>query len=94
MTGQTTQVDSTNNQASFDFNPNTDVNKTDGHVNNRDFIGDKGANGYIQETYYISNNVNGSQTSNLLQNRIYQGNSYDTLETEDQTARQEFKNTY
>ncbi|MDM8206221.1 accessory Sec-dependent serine-rich glycoprotein adhesin, partial [Ligilactobacillus salivarius] len=82
------KVDSTNNQASFDFNPNTDVNKTDGHVNNRDFIGDKGTNGYIQETYYISNNVNGSQTSNLLQNRIYQGNSYDTLETEDQTARQ------
>ena len=82
------KVDSTNNQASFDFNPNTDVNKTDGHVNNRDFIGDKGTNGYIQETYYISNNVNGSQTSNLLQNRIYQGNSHDTLETEDQTARQ------
>ncbi|MGK4047661.1 accessory Sec-dependent serine-rich glycoprotein adhesin, partial [Ligilactobacillus salivarius] len=82
------KVDSTNNQASFDFNPNTDVNKTDGHVNNRDFIGDKGTNGYIQETYYISNNVNGSQTSNLLQNRIYKGDSYNTLETEDQTARQ------
>ena len=88
LTGQKTHVNSTNNQASFDFNPNKDVNKTDGHVNNRDFIGDKGTNGYIQETYYISNNVNGSQTSNLLQNRIYQGNSYDTLETEDQTARQ------
>ncbi|OQR17224.1 cell wall anchor protein, partial [Ligilactobacillus salivarius] len=88
LAGYTTQVNSTNNQASFDFNPNTDVNKTDGHVNNRDFIGDKGTNGYIQETYYISNNVNGSQTSNLLQNRIYQGNSFDTLETEDQTARQ------
>src|SRR5699024_5253963 len=88
LTGQKTHVNSTNNQASFNFNPNTDVNKTDGHVNNSDFIGDKGTNGYIQETYYISNNVNGSQTSNLLQNRIYQGNSYDTLETEDQTARQ------
>ena len=88
LTGYKNQVDSTNNQASFDFNPNTDVNKTDGHVNNSDFIGNKGTNGYIQETYYISNNVNGSQTSNLLQNRIYQGNSYDTLETEDQTARQ------
>ena len=88
LAGYTTQVNSTNNQASFDFNPNTDVNKTDGHINNRDFIGDKGTNGYIQETYYISNNVNGSQTSNLLQNRIYQGNSFDTLETEDQTARQ------
>ena len=88
LTGQKTHVNSTNNQASFDFNPNKDVNKTDGHVNNRDFIGDKGTNGYIQETYYISNNVNGSQTSNLLQNRIYQGSSYDTLETEDQTARQ------
>ncbi|MDM8273317.1 accessory Sec-dependent serine-rich glycoprotein adhesin [Ligilactobacillus salivarius] len=84
--GYKPQVDST--KTSFDFNPNTDVNKTDGHVNNSDFIGDKGANGYIQETYYISNNVNESQTSNLLQNRIYQGNSYDTLETEDQTARQ------
>ncbi|OQQ92762.1 accessory Sec-dependent serine-rich glycoprotein adhesin, partial [Ligilactobacillus salivarius] len=91
LTGNKTQVDSTNNQASFDFDPSPnkdDVNKTDGHVNNRNFIGDKGSNGYIQETYYISNNVNGSQTSNLLQNRIYQGNSYDTLETEDQTARQ------
>ncbi|TFE22650.1 accessory Sec-dependent serine-rich glycoprotein adhesin, partial [Ligilactobacillus salivarius] len=88
LTGNKTQVDSTNNQASFDFYPKTDVNKTDGHVNNRNFIGDKGSNGYIQETYYISNNVNGSQTSNLLQNRIYQGNSSDTLETEDQTARQ------
>ena len=88
LTGQKTHVNSTNNQASFDFNPNKDVNKTDGHVNNRDFIGDKGTNGYIQETYYISNNVNGSQTSNLLQNRIYQGYSFDTLETEDQTARQ------
>ena len=88
LTGLKTHVNSTNNQASFDFNPNKDVNKTDGHVNNSDFIGDKGTNGYIQETYYISNNVNGSQTSNLLQNRIYQGNSYDTLETEDQTARQ------
>ena len=82
------KVDSTNNQALFDFDPNKDVNKTDGHVNNSYFIGDKGSNGYIQETYYISNKVNGSQTSNLLQNRIYQGNSYDTLETEDQTARQ------
>ena len=89
LTKVKTTVDSTNNQASFDFAPNTDdVNKTDGHVNNRNFIGDKGSNGYIQETYYISNNVNGSQTSNLLQNRIYQGYSYDTLETEDQTARQ------
>src|SRR5699024_9514067 len=88
LTGQKTQVNSINNQVSFDFNPDTDVNKTDGHVNNLNFIGDKGTNGYIQETYYISNNVNGSQTSNLLQNRIYQGNSYDTLETEDQTARQ------
>ncbi|MGI1828220.1 accessory Sec-dependent serine-rich glycoprotein adhesin, partial [Ligilactobacillus salivarius] len=84
--GYKPQVDST--KTSFDFNPSTDVNKTDGHVNNSDFIGDKGANGYIQETYYISNNVNGSQTSNLLQNRIYQSDSYDTLETEDQTARQ------
>ena len=84
--GYKPQVDST--KTSFDFNPNTDVNKTDGHVNNSDFIGDKGANGYIQETYYISNNVNGSQTSNLLQNRIYKGNSLETLETEDQTARQ------
>ena len=84
--GYKPQVDST--KTSFNFNPNTDVNKTDGHVNNSDFIGDKGANGYIQETYYISNNINGSQTSNLLQNRIYQGYSYDTLETEDQTARQ------
>ncbi|WP_340852923.1 KxYKxGKxW signal peptide domain-containing protein, partial [Ligilactobacillus salivarius] len=88
LTGQKTQVNSINNQALFDFDPNTDVNKTDGHVNNSYFIGDKGSNGYIQETYYISNNVNGNQTSNLLQNRIYQGDSYDTLETEDQTARQ------
>ncbi|WP_279293773.1 KxYKxGKxW signal peptide domain-containing protein, partial [Enterococcus cecorum] len=88
LTGNKTTVNSTNNQASFDFNPNTDVNKTDGHVNNYSFIGDKGSNGYIQETYYISKDVNGSQTSNLLQNRIYQGDSYSTLETEDQTSRQ------
>ena len=88
LTGNKTTVNSTNNQASFDFNPNTDVNKTDGHVNNYSFIGDKGSNGYIQETYYISKEVNGSQTSNLLQNRIYQGDSYSTLETEDQTSRQ------
>ena len=88
LTGNKTTVNSTNNQASFDFNPNTDVNKTDGHVNNYSFIGDKGSNGYIQETYYISKDVNGSQTSNLLQSRIYQGDSYSTLETEDQTSRQ------
>ena len=88
LTGNKTTVNSTNNQASFDFNPNTDVNKTDGHVNNYSFIGDKGSNGYIQETYYISKDVNGSQTSKLLQNRIYQGDSYSTLETEDQTSRQ------
>ena len=88
LTGKKSTVNSTNNQASFDFNPNTDVNKTDGHVNNYTFVGDKGSNGYIQETYYISKDVNGSQTSNLLQNRIYQGDSYSTLETEDQTSRQ------
>ena len=41
------KVDSTNNQALFDFDPNKDVNKTDGHVNNSYFIGDKGSNGYI-----------------------------------------------
>src|SRR5699024_397289 len=87
LTGQKTHVNSTNNQASFNFNPNTDVNKTDGYDNNSDFIGDKGTNGYIQETYYISNNVNGSQTSNLLQNRKYEGDSNDTTVTEDQRDR-------
>ncbi|MSE08567.1 accessory Sec-dependent serine-rich glycoprotein adhesin, partial [Lactobacillus salivarius] len=83
--GLNVEVDESNHDVTFSFNPQTDLNYGTGHVGNA-YFGQYGSNSYIQETLYISDST--PNQTNTIANKIVPGNSSDTLEANDITARQ------